>query len=100
MGQGRWILHLLHFIPEHRSETMDVIEDVIPLYKVNVRVKAPGSLREVAVVPEGALLPFRMEGPYAVFELDRIDGHAMVSLAFGERFESRLEAEAVKTMVA
>lgn len=30
-GQGRWILHLLHFIPERRSETLDVIEEVIPL---------------------------------------------------------------------
>lgn len=56
---------------------------VIPLFKVKVRVKVPGPLGEVAVVPEGALLPFRMEGPYAAFEVDRIDGHAMVSLAFG-----------------
>lgn len=56
---------------------------MIPLFKVKVRVKVPGPLGEVAVVPEGALLPFRMEGPYAAFEVDRIDGHAMVSLAFG-----------------
>lgn len=81
-GQGRWILHLLHFIPERRSETMDVIEDVIPLFKVKVRVRVPGSVREVAVVPEAALVPFRTEGPYAVFEVDRIDGHTMASLTF------------------
>jgi hypothetical protein len=78
---GRWILHLLHFIPERRSEALDVIEDVIPLFKVKVGVKAPGSICEVALVPEQRLLSFRMEGSYVVFEVDRIDGHAMVSLA-------------------
>ena len=81
--QHRWILHLLHFIPERRSEALDVIEDVIPLFQVNVKVKAPASLREVAIVPEGVPLAFRIEGPYVVFDLDRIDGHAMVSLTFG-----------------
>jgi hypothetical protein len=82
-SQGRWILHLLHFIPERRSEELDVIEDVIPLFKVKVGVKAPGPVREVTVVPEEAPLAFRTEESYAVFEVDRIDGHTVVSLTFG-----------------
>jgi hypothetical protein len=82
--QDRWILHLLHFIPERRSEALDVIEDVIPLFKVNLKVKVPASPREVAIVPEGVPLAFRTEGPYVVFDIDRIDGHALVSLTFGQ----------------
>jgi hypothetical protein len=82
--QDRWILHLLHFIPERRSEALDIIEDVIPLFKVNMRVKVPAFLREVAIVPEGVPLAFRTEGPYVVFDIDRIDGHAMLSLTFGQ----------------
>ena len=81
-SQGRWILHLLHFIPERRSEALDVIEDVISLFKLKVGVKAPGTVREVTEVPEETPLAFRTEGLYTVFEVDRIDGHAMVSLTF------------------
>jgi hypothetical protein len=84
-SQSRWILHLLHFIPERRSEELDVIEDVIPLFEVKVKVKAPAPLRDVKVIPEEAALAFRAEESYTVFEVQRIDGHAMVSLTFGER---------------
>jgi Hypothetical glycosyl hydrolase 6 len=83
VAQGRWILHLLHFIPERRSDALEVIEDVIPLFKLKVWVKAPAPVREVAAVPEEASLTYRTEEPYAVFELERIDGHAMISLTFG-----------------
>jgi len=31
-GHDRWIVHLLHYIPERRGEDFDVIEDVIPLH--------------------------------------------------------------------
>jgi hypothetical protein len=72
----------LHFIPERRSDALEVIEDVIPLFKVKVWVKAPAPVREVAAVPEEVSLTYRTEEPYAVFELERIDGHAMVSLTF------------------
>ncbi len=82
-SQDRWILHLLHFIPERRSEELDVIEDVIPLFQVNVKVKTPRPVRDVAIAPAKASLAFRTEESYTVFEIDRIDGHAMVSLAFG-----------------
>jgi hypothetical protein len=73
----------LHFIPERRSEELDVIEDVIPLFKIKVRVKVPGSVREATMVPEQAPLAFCTEGSYVVFEVARIDGHSMVSLTFG-----------------
>ena len=82
-NQGRWLLHLLHFIPERRSETLDVIEDVIPVFNVRVGVKAPRPIEDVTLVPEQTSLPIRTEGPYTVFDVYRVDGHAMISLAFG-----------------
>jgi hypothetical protein len=80
--QHRWILHLLHFIPERRSDALDVIEDVIPLFKIKVGVKAPAPIRQVTIVPEELSVAFRAEESYTVFEVERIDGHAMVSLIF------------------
>jgi hypothetical protein len=80
---GRWILHLLHFIPERRSDELDVIEDVIPLFKLKVRVKVPAPVRNLTLVPEEASVAFRTEESYIFFEIERIDGHAMISLDFG-----------------
>lgn len=37
--QNRYILHLLHYIPERRAQQLDIIEDVIPLY--NLRIAMP-----------------------------------------------------------
>jgi hypothetical protein len=81
--KGSWILHLLHFIPERRSDALDVIEDVIPLFNVKVGVKAAAPICEVTVVPEEAPLNFRAEEAYTVFKVERIHGHAMISLTFG-----------------
>jgi hypothetical protein len=79
---NRWILHLLHFIPERRSKELDVIEDVIPLFNVNLCVRTPRAVREALVVPEGVSLEISREDPYLVCQVPRIDGHAMVSLEF------------------
>jgi hypothetical protein len=79
---NRWVIHLLHFIPERRSKELDVIEDVIPLFNVKLFVRTPQEIREAVLVPDGASLTVRHEGPYLIFQVPRIDGHSMVSLAF------------------
>ena len=51
-AERRWVVHLLHYIPERRSQDIDVIEDVIPLYDVRVSVKIPHKVEAVMRVPE------------------------------------------------
>ncbi|MBV9672675.1 MAG: beta-galactosidase trimerization domain-containing protein [Verrucomicrobia bacterium] len=80
--QNRWIVHLLHFIPERRSEELDVIEDVIPLFNIKLKVKAPRPVRQVTIVPGEAPVSLQTENPYVVLQIDRIDGHTMVCLTF------------------
>ncbi|NLW51338.1 MAG: beta-galactosidase [Candidatus Brocadiaceae bacterium] len=81
-AERRWIVHLLHYVPERRGRELDVIEDVIPLFGLNVSVKVPGTVRSVRRVPDGGPLEFRFEGGRVDFLLQRLDGHAMVELAF------------------
>ena len=78
----RWIVHFLHFVPERRSKDLDIIEDVIPLFNLNVLIKTPQPVREVQVVPEATRLAFSQKAAYVSFQVPRIDGHAMISLAF------------------
>ena len=79
---NRWIVHLLHFVPERRSKELDVIEDVIPLFNLNVSVKTPRQVREVLLVPDANRLRFSRRDAYISFQVPRIDGHAMVTLTF------------------
>ncbi|MGC8758773.1 MAG: beta-galactosidase trimerization domain-containing protein [Bryobacteraceae bacterium] len=81
-GENRWVVHLLHYIPERRGQAFDVIEDVIPVANIDVGVKTPRTVRRAALVPEGRALEARREGAYTVFRLPVLEGHQMIALEF------------------
>jgi hypothetical protein len=81
-AERRWIVHLLHYIPERRCREIDTIEDIIPLHDLNVSVRVPRPVRSVMLAPEGEGLPYRQEGGRVEFHLPRLEGHQMVELAF------------------
>jgi hypothetical protein len=80
-AQRRWIVHLLHYIPERRADGRDLIQDVIPLYDINLRLRVPGSVSGCYLAPSRAPLPSEQREP-GVLELTvpEIRGYAMVVL--------------------
>lgn len=80
--ENRWVLHLLHYIPERRGQDFDIIEDVIPLFNLRVSVKVPRRVREVICVPEKDPLNFEVKGDRVEFTLPKLEGHQMVALNF------------------
>jgi hypothetical protein len=82
-GPDRWVVHLLHYIPERRSQDIDVIEDVIPLYDVKVSMRTGKGVSRVACVPEGDALHFEQKGDRVEFIVPKIEGHQMVVLDWG-----------------
>ena len=81
-AENRWIVHLLHYIPERRGQDFDVIEDVIPIFDVKVSVKAPRSVKGVVCVPEQDPLKFEQKNGRIEFVLPKLEGHQMVALNF------------------
>jgi hypothetical protein len=81
-AQHRWVLHLLHYIPERRSQTIDVIEDVIPLYQVDVSVRSLHKVHKVRLVPQQEEIPFIQEKARIKFTVPKVDGHQMVEIQF------------------
>jgi hypothetical protein len=81
-ADNRWVLHLLHYIPERRGTAFDVIEDVIPLADIRVRVRTARPVKQVRAVPQGQTLEYRQEGEYVTFILPRLFGHQMVAIEF------------------
>jgi hypothetical protein len=82
-AQDRWIVHLLHYIPQRRASELEIIEDVIPLYQVKVSLKVPRPVRLVAPRPEqsGPLETWEAAGRLE-FVVPKIDGHQMVVVEF------------------
>jgi hypothetical protein len=78
-AENRWIIHLLHYIPERRSQEIDTIEDVIPLYNVKISIRLP-KIKSVICVPEQGPLPYQQEEGRVEFVLPQLAGHQMIVL--------------------
>ncbi len=81
-GEDRWVLHILHYIPERRGQDFDIIEDVIPIYGVKVRVRVPDEVTEVSYVPRGETIAFKQDGDVVEFTALKVEGHQMIELKF------------------
>ena len=78
----RWVLHLLHYIPERRSQDMDIIEDVIPLHELHVSLRAKGRVESVACVPEMMPLAFTEKAGRVEFVVPKVVGYQMVAITW------------------
>lgn len=81
-SENRWVVHLLHYIPEPRGQDFDILEDVIPLHDVKVSVRAPKAVKTVTAVPQGRPLKFSGAGGRTEFVLPRLEGHQMIEIRF------------------
>ncbi|GIX06825.1 MAG: hypothetical protein KatS3mg115_1228 [Candidatus Poribacteria bacterium] len=82
--ENRWIVHLLHYVPERRGSRFDVIEDVIPIYDIAVQVRTLRPVESVRCVPEGRTLSYQSAGGAVQFTVPEVVGHQMVELSFRE----------------
>jgi hypothetical protein len=82
VDEGRYVLHLLHYVPERRGEAFDVIEDVVPLYDVPVSVKIEEPVENVTLVPQGDPVAFEVEDGRVTFTVPKVEGHQMVEIAY------------------
>jgi len=76
---ARRVLHLLHYVPERRGTSFDVIEDVIPLHDLRVEVEFEGEAK-VTLATDGRPLDHRTQAGRLSFTLPRLDGHAVVEI--------------------
>lgn len=77
-GFKRYVAHILHYIPERRSEAIDIIEDVIPLYSIKLEVKLPVKPVKVYLAPSGKALDYKYEDGYVKVTVPEVRGHEMI----------------------
>lgn len=74
----RFVVHVLHYIPERRCEDMDVIEDVIPLYNVKLALRTATEPAKVYLAPSKTPVDFHYNDGYVHVLIPEVSGHQMV----------------------
>ncbi|MBI3912116.1 MAG: beta-galactosidase trimerization domain-containing protein [Armatimonadetes bacterium] len=75
----RHVLHVLHYIPEHRYSDIHTIEDVLPLHNLRVGLRLPAP-RRAYLAPSMAPLPFEGKDGRVWLTIPEVRGHAIVAL--------------------
>jgi hypothetical protein len=75
---GDTVMHFLHYIPMKRCRTVEIIEDVIPLYNVAVQVRMGKKPAKVYTAPEGVPLGYTYEKDYVSCTVPEVRGHQML----------------------
>lgn len=82
LHKKRRVVHLLHYIPERRCQEIDVIEDVIPLYEVQCKVKVNEKIKNIVCQPQNILLEFVEGEGSAEFIVPKIEGHQIIVISY------------------
>ena len=72
------VLHFLSFIPERKTEGLDVVEDAIPVIDLAVTVKIPEKPARVFLAPEEKDLDFIYNKGVVKTSLSFYEGHTML----------------------
>lgn len=74
----RYVNHLLYASPVRRGENIEVIEDIIPLYNIEVTVKVPFKAKNVYLAPQNTKLDFSQNGSTVIYIVPKLECHQMI----------------------
>lgn len=78
----RWLIHLLHYIPIRRSDTIDVIEDVLPIFDFDVRIQVPEQVQSAQLVPEDVPINVDQADGEVRLHVQQVTGYQIIELTF------------------
>ncbi|THF76221.1 beta-galactosidase trimerization domain-containing protein [Cohnella fermenti] len=82
-AEKRFIQHSLYASPVRRGKNVEVIEDIVPLYDIDVTVRLPGKeIARVYLAPEGEDLAYETDGDQVRYRLGKLHNHQMVVLDY------------------
>lgn len=76
--EKRLVNHLLYASPVRRGTGIEVIEDIVPLYDVQVAIWTSRRVKNVYLAPQMAPLPFRYENRTISYTVPKLECHQMV----------------------
>ena len=76
----RYICHLLYAVPVRRGSGVEIIEDITPVYDVDVSLRLPKPVNRVYLAPQREDIPFIQRDGLVTFKVRKVDCHQMVVL--------------------
>jgi hypothetical protein len=77
-AKGRTIVHLLHYSPERRTEKLDLIEDILPVYDFPMSLKLDRAPKRVYSAPDNKPIEFEYLNGRVNLRVPELRGHAMI----------------------
>jgi hypothetical protein len=78
----RRVVHLLHYVPQRRAETLEIVEEALPLCDLHVDVRCDGDVVAARCVPSGEPVAYEQRDGRVVIALPKLRGHQMIELAY------------------
>ena len=75
---SRTIVHILYFPAERRAESMDIVEDIVPLHAVHLTLRVQKSPRRLYCAPSMTPIPFTQHDEFLRMVVPIVEGHQMV----------------------
>lgn len=75
---GQRIVHLLSFVPQKKTATMEMVEEAVPARNIMLSIKVSQAVKAVTLQPENKPIAFTEADGYVTVKLDWIEGHTMV----------------------
>lgn len=75
---NRVMIHLIHYIPERKCKSFDIIDTKIPLYNKSVSLRRSQKPSKVYSAPSYKHLDFSYDNGYVHIEVPEIDGYEIV----------------------
>jgi len=77
---GRWVVHVLNYIPQRRAPNLDIVQEASPLTDVKLSVRIEPEPRQVYLAPQRRGVKFAYESGYVHFTVPLVDGHQMIAV--------------------
>ncbi|TNJ65598.1 beta-galactosidase [Paenibacillus hemerocallicola] len=82
-GENRWVHHLLYASPVRRGQSVEIIEDIVPLHQISARVKTDRPVQNVYLAPQMTDIAFEFDNGVVSYTVPKLECHQMVVLQFG-----------------
>lgn len=82
IADQRLVTHLLYASPVKRGAGVEVIEDIIPVYNINVTVRTDKPVYRAYLAPQLDDIPFKRENGAVTFMVPCVNNHQMIVLDY------------------
>lgn len=80
--QNRYVLHVLNYIAQLKSEQIEIVEDIIPLHDLSITLNLPKKITRATLVPEGVPIDVTDSPDGQNLKLDKLNNKQLVELAY------------------